>query len=91
MPNYKIEIKPAAEKQYLKLDKKNRVRIKDALLDLEKDENPLQHSKIRPLTGPLHGDYRLRIGNWRILITPDFQNSILYVYAILPRGSAYKK
>jgi mRNA-degrading endonuclease RelE of RelBE toxin-antitoxin system len=41
------------------------------------------------LTGKLQGDYRLRVGDWRILITPDREKRILHVYAILPRGDAY--
>jgi len=69
--SWKIEIKPNAEKQYLKLDKKTRSRIKRALIDLEKEENPLMANNVRPLTGELRGDYRLRVRKWRILFTPD--------------------
>ncbi len=87
--NWKIEIKPTAEKSYLKLDKKMRKRIKEALHELEQEENPLMHHDVRPLTGQLHGDYRLRAGDWRLLFTPDKKKKIIYVYAILPRGEAY--
>jgi len=87
--NWKIEIKPRAEKQYLKLDKTTRKRIKKALVELEQKENALLAHGVRPLTGELEGDYRLRIGNWRVLFTPDKRKKIIYVYAILPRGSAY--
>jgi len=87
--SWKFEVKPAAEKQYLKLDKKTRQRIKKILLELEQAEKPLQHRDVRPLTGKLEGDHRLRIGNWRVLFTPDRGEKIIYVYAILPRGNAY--
>lgn len=86
---WKIEIKPAAEKSYLKLDKKTRHRIKSSLMELESAENPFFHNDVRPLSGELHGDYRLRVGGWRILFTPDKTGRILYVYAIVPRGDAY--
>lgn len=87
--NWKIEVKPTAEKQYLKLDKKTKIRIKKALQELEQEENPLSHHNVRPLTGQLQGDYRLRVGDWRLLLTPDKNKKIIYIYAILPRGDDY--
>jgi mRNA interferase RelE/StbE len=87
--SWKIEIKPTVEKSYLKLDKKTRTRIKKSLLDLEKSENPLMHPNVRPLIGKLRGDYRLRVGDWRVLFTPEKDQKIIQVYAILPRGDAY--
>ena len=87
--SWKVEVKPTAEKDYLKLDKKMRIRVKKSLLELEKSENPLLHSQVKPLTGKLQGDYRLRVGDWRILFTPDKDTKMLYVFAILPRGDAY--
>ena len=89
MPTWQIEVKPSAEKQYLKLDRKTRQRIKRALRELEREEKPLLHRQVRPLTGRLKGDYRLRVGGWRLLFTPDTEARRLYVYAILPRGAAY--
>ncbi len=89
LKSWRIEIKPSAEKQYLKLDKKTRQRIKGALLDLEKEEKPLFHPRVRCLTGKLKGDYRMRVGDWRVLFTPVKEKKVLHVYAILPRGDAY--
>jgi len=89
LKSWRIEIKPSAEKQYLKLDRKTRQRIKDVLRDLEEEENPLLHPRVRPLTGKLKGDYRVRVGDWRLLFTPDRDSAVLYVFAILPRGDAY--
>ncbi|MCP5101929.1 MAG: type II toxin-antitoxin system RelE/ParE family toxin [bacterium] len=87
--NWKIEIKPNAEKQYLRLDKKTRIRIKEALFQLEGEENPFRSANVKALAGELRGDYRLRVGKWRILFSPDKESGILFVYAILPRGDAY--
>lgn len=87
--SWRIEVKPTAEKQYLKLDKSVRQRIQSALLELEQAENPLLHHAVRNLTGKLRGDYRLRVGDWRVLFTPDRTEKVIYVYAILPRGAAY--
>jgi mRNA interferase RelE/StbE len=87
--SWKVEVKPSAEKQYRKLDKKTRARVLDALRTLEGMQNPLQHRDMRPLTGELKDDWRLRVGELRVLITPQEKSKTLMVYAILPRGSAY--
>ncbi len=89
MKSWRIEIKPSAEKQYLKLDAKTRQRIKSALQELEREELPLLHPKVKPLTGKLKEDFRLRVGGWRVLFTPWKESKVIHVYAILPRGDAY--
>ena len=88
--SWRIEVKPSAEKQYLKLDRTTRRRIKEALLDLESTRQPLLHPRVRPLTGKLKGDYRVRVGGWRILLTPDRESRALHIYAILPRGPSWR-
>ncbi len=87
--SWRIEVKPSAEKQYLKLDTATRRRIKETLHELENSEQPLLHQRVRPLTGKLKGDYRVRVGGWRLLLTPNRDSGVLQVYAILPRGDAY--
>ena len=87
--SWRIEVKPTAEKQYLKLDKTAIQRIQSALLELEQAENPLLHNAVRNLTGKLRGDYRLRVGDWRVLFTPDRAEKVIYVYAVLPRGDVF--
>jgi mRNA interferase RelE/StbE len=89
LKTWRIEVKPTAEKQYLKLDKKMRQRLKAALQDLEAQKTPLAHPSVKALTGKLKGDYRMRVGDWRVLFTPDQARKIIHVYAILPRGDAY--
>ena len=87
--SWRIEVKPTAEKQYFKLGKTARQRIQGALLELKQAENPLLHHTVRHLTGKLRGDYRLRVGDWRVLFTPDRAEKVIYVYAILPWGDTY--
>ena len=87
--SWRIEVKPAAEKQYLRLDTTTRRRIKATLRDLEDTEQPLLHPRVRPLTGRLKGDYRVRVGDRRILLIPDRGARVLQVYAVLSNGDAY--
>lgn len=88
--NWRIEVKPATEKQYLKLDRTMRSRIKKGMQELEKADDPIFCKNVRPLTGQLKGDFRLRVGAWRILFAVGREEMLIYVYAILPRGSTYK-
>lgn len=90
MPPWRIEVKPAAEKRYLKLGRPLRHRIKGALQGLAEAADPLRHQHVRALTGELAGDYRLRVGEWRVLFTPAIEERMLYVFAIVPRGGAYR-
>ena len=84
-----VEIKPTAEKYYLKLDKRTRMRVRKALENMEASDEPGTSPNVRALTGKLLGDYRLRVGKWRILFQLDRRRRMIYVYAILPRGDAY--
>ena len=87
--SWRIEIKPTAEKQYLKLGSKTRQRIKAALQELEKQENPLFQPQVRPLTGKFKGDYRLRVGDWRILFTPEKEHCSHRASRGRPKRSSY--
>ena len=82
--NWRIELTPSAEKQYLKLDATTRRRLRQSLLDLQNTQQPLLHPRVRALTGKLKGDYRVRVGTWRILLTPDRESRTLRVYAVRP-------
>lgn len=86
---WRIDVHPSAEKQYLRLDSTTRRRLKETLLDLRRSGQPLSHPRVRPLSGELKGDYRIRVGGWRILMTPDPDSRVLHVYAVLRRGDAY--
>ena len=44
--SWRIEIKPSAEKQYLRLDTSTRRRIKETLRELQDAEQPLRHPRV---------------------------------------------
>ena len=90
MPTWRVEVQPTAEKRLLKLDQSTRHRILQALQDIEEAEQPLWHPQVRALTGELQGDFRLRVGDWRVLFVPEVERKMLFVYAIVPRREAHR-
>jgi mRNA interferase RelE/StbE len=48
------------------------------------------HGDIKRLTGYNPPQYRLRVGEWRVRFTVDWEARVLYVLSIQPRGRAYQ-
>ena len=84
--NWKVEVKPNAEKYLFQLDTKTKKRALQAIRELEDHDPPWLHPKVRPLTGKLKGSYRMRIGNLRCLFVLNEDKFLIYFYAILPPG-----
>ena len=87
--SWSIRISSNAEKYFQKLDKEQRKGIKERLLTLLQQENPLDNPQVKALTGELKGFYRLRIGNYRIIFALLSKEKIMAVVNIFPRGNAY--
>jgi mRNA interferase RelE/StbE len=66
-----------------------RARLLDHLDQLSALENPLRHEDVRGLEGKLHGFYRMRAGEYRLIFEPDPMSRKISISAIAPRGSAY--
>lgn len=76
-----IIISKTAEKNLRKMDRNMRDRILDGIKKIPKGD-------IKKLKG-FNNDYRLRIGDYRILFTKI--GNVINVIGIAPRGEAYKK
>jgi len=83
------ELSKYAFKHLKKLNKKTANCILEAIVELEKAENPLLHKDIRPLIGKLRGFYRLRAGEYRVIFELDRKNKRIGIHLILSRGNAY--
>jgi len=83
---FEIELTRAAIKDIKKLDENVRNRIAAAIDQMR--ENPWKHDFKRILEKP--GEWRLRVGTWRVIFEPDWDKKILYVRRIKHRSKAYK-
>lgn len=87
--SWAIKVSSIAEKYFKKLDKKRRRKIKEKLLALSRQQNPLENIQVKALTGELKGFYRLRVGDYRIIFALLEEEKVIAVVNIFPRGNAY--
>ncbi len=88
--SWTVKVSPKAEKYIGRLNKDNRKRIKEGLIQLSSYDNPIEHRNVKPLTGELKGFYRLRIGEYRIVFNIFREGHTIAVVNIAPRGDVYK-
>ncbi|MDR3602883.1 MAG: type II toxin-antitoxin system RelE/ParE family toxin [Desulfosporosinus sp.] len=65
------------------MDRNTQVRIINAI-------SQLPFGDVKKLQGNID-DYRLRVGNYRIVFSKDDENILICVIKIAPRGEVYKK
>jgi len=87
--NWKVELSKDSLKYLKKINKKTSQSLLISIESLETSENPLSHKDVRPLVGKLRGFYRLKVGDFRIILDLDRVNKRIGVLAIIPRGNAY--
>lgn len=49
---------------------------------------PYNHNRIKKLSG-ISNLYRLRVGDFRVLFTPELEHGTIKIEKILPRGDVY--
>ena len=82
---YTIRIKRSAEKEMDRLSDKVFRRISEAILRLESDPRPAGSKKLRGVQ-----DYRLRVGQYRILYSVDDGRRVIVISAVGHRREVYR-
>lgn len=84
-----IEYSKSAAKAIQRMEKRLRLRIREAIEGLT--QNPPE-GDIKPLQGFTDGRYRLRVGGYRVIYRYDSRGEliVLYVMDIGSRGDIYK-
>lgn len=86
---FEIQFTEEADTHYNRLDNKMRRRV-DAAIDTLM-QNPVLGRNIKKLKGEYEGQYRYRVGSYRIIYSIDRQRYQCIVRGIYPRGRAYRK
>ncbi len=82
---YEVRIVPAAEREMDKLPTLLHTRISKRILSLEDTPRP---RSVKKLSG--REEYRLRVGDYRILYTIDDEGRIIAVFAVGHRREVYR-
>jgi len=84
---YSIRFTGKSERQFLRLDARTRARLEERIDQLAQWPNTTLD--VRPLRGNLAGVYRLRVGQYRVILVVDEERKRISVREIGPRGSIY--
>ncbi|MFQ5874520.1 MAG: type II toxin-antitoxin system RelE/ParE family toxin [Dehalococcoidia bacterium] len=82
---YQVRAVPAAEREIEKLPSSVHTRISGRILSLEDNPRP---RGTRKLSG--REEYRLRVGDYRVLYTIDDSNRVVIVFAVGHRREVYR-
>ncbi len=83
---YSLEYTNRANRNLSRLDQKIQSQIREKLLEMADRGRSWQHY---PLTGPLRGQFRLRVGDYRARYTLDHPNRRITVQSVDHRSRAY--
>ena len=83
---WKVVINKLVRRKIERIPEPEKTRIKQAIKNLETNSELLD---IKPLAG--RDAYRLRVGNWRLLMDVYEEEKIFSIYMRASRGDVYKK
>lgn len=83
-----LHLSSQAERVYRRLDATTRRRLDHLFERLE--VRGVGDPAVRPLQGALHGRFRARLGQWRVVFVRHPGDDVLVVEAITTRGGAYR-
>ena len=78
MADWSVEFTPRAEKALSRLDRSVRKRVFDKLQEIQGADDPRDF--LKPMTGLLTGMFRLRVGDYRVII--DIQDECCVILAL---------
>ncbi|MBI4130326.1 type II toxin-antitoxin system RelE/ParE family toxin [Candidatus Roizmanbacteria bacterium] len=87
MSSYTIEITSKAQKDLKKLNPAIRSRIEKEILKLELDQKPQQ---FKPLMGRKIAQYRIRVGDYRVLYDLYPEDNVVLILRIGHRKEIYR-
>ena len=82
---YQLVIKPAAKKDLDRLSPKMQERVLEAVLALREKPRPAGMKKLSGMEG-----YRIRVGDYRVIIGIDDETHLVRVYRVKHRREAYR-
>ena|SRR5229473_2883439 len=88
-PPWYIGMSSNFSKAISKIDRKLQGRILEALTDITENPTTIRGDTVKPLTGELQGCWRYRLGDYRLIYSPDQSSGDITLLAFASRGSIY--
>ena len=85
--SYQVEFTRQAEKDLSALEPTISTRISDKITYLSRN---LGNIILEPLSGKLKGNYKLRVGDWRVVYGINHSRKTITIYAVDHRSKIYK-
>ena len=87
MADWIVEFTPRAEKAVKRLDRSVRKRVFDKLREIQGADDP--RDCLKPMTGPLAGMFRLRVGDYRVIIDIQDERCVILALDVGHRSVVY--
>lgn len=85
-PGWRVEITRQAQKDIAALPVEMEGRVEEAIAELKKAP---MFNDMEKLSGR-EQRYKIRVGDWRIILRVDKPAKVVFATSVKPRGSAYK-
>ena len=87
MADWSVEFTPRAEKALKQLDRSVRKRVLGKLREIQRADDPRDF--LKPMTGPLAGMFRLRVGDYRVIIDIQDERCVILALDVGHRSVVY--
>ena len=87
MTDWIVEFTPRAEKAVKRLDRSVRKRVFDKLREIQGADDPRDF--LKSMTGPLTGMFRLRVGDYRVIIDIQDERCVILALDVGHRSVVY--
>ena len=87
MADWSVELTPRAEKALKRLDHSVRKRVVDKLQEIQGSDDPRDF--LKPMRGPLTGMFRLRVGDYRVIIDIQDERCVILALDVGHRSTVY--
>ena len=87
MADWSVEFTPRAEKAVKRLDRSVRKRVFDKLWEIQGADDPRDF--LKPMAGPLAGMFRLRVGDYRVIIDIQDERCVILALDVGHRSVVY--
>ncbi len=89
MADWSVELTPRAEKALKRLDHSVRKRVVDKLQEIQGSDDPRDF--LKPMRGPLTGMFRLRVGDYRVIIDIQDERCVILALDVGHRSTVYDR